>query len=117
MAVVYQATDPGMGTVTYRDRKRVWWLLSVVWPLIPFLGMAAHTLTGYQVALGLPLVISYVFMPILDYWLGEDENNPPEAAVPGLEADRYYRVLTWAVVPLHFVALIGCAWWVGTHDL
>jgi alkane 1-monooxygenase len=26
-------------------------------------------------------------------------------------------VLTWLTVPLHFVALIGCAWWVGTHEL
>jgi alkane 1-monooxygenase len=29
----------------------------------------------------------------------------------------YYRWLTWATVPLHFVALIGCAWWVGTQAL
>ena len=44
-------------------------------------------------------------------------SNPPEAVVPRLEADRYYRWLTWATVPLHFVALIGCAWWAGTQDL
>jgi len=37
--------------------------------------------------------------------------------VPQLEADPYYRRLTWAVVPLHFAALIGGAWWVGTNDL
>ena len=37
--------------------------------------------------------------------------------VPQLEADRYYRWLTYAVVPLHFVALIGCAVWAGTQDL
>ncbi len=49
--------------------------------------------------------------------IGEDENNPPEAVVPQLEQDRYYRWLTWATVPLHFVALIGCAWWVGTQPL
>ena len=56
-------------------------------------------------------------MPLLDSLIGEDENNPPEAVVPQLEADRYYRWLTWATVPLHFVALIGCAWWVGTQSL
>lgn len=101
----------------YRDRKRWWWLLSIVYPLLPFAGMAAHSLSGYQIALGLPLVVSYGLMPLLDYLIGEDENNPPEAAVPRLEEDRYYRWLTWATVPLHFVALIGCAWWVGTHAL
>jgi len=117
MAQVYVADDPQLGRVSYRDRKRAWWLLSVVYPLLPFTGMALHTWTGAQIALGLPLLISYGLMPLLDYLLGEDENNPPEAVVPQLEQDRYYRWLTWATVPLHFVALIGCAWWVGTHDL
>ena len=117
MARVYAAEHPQQGQVTYRDRKRFWWSLSVVYPLMPFVGMAAHAWTGEQIALGLPLLISYGLMPLLDFFIGEDGNNPPEAVVPQLEDDRYYRSLTWVTVPLHFVALIGCAWWVGTHDL
>jgi alkane 1-monooxygenase len=117
MALIYAADDPQLGRVTYRDRKRAWWLLSVVYPLLPFTGMAAHAASGQQIGLALPLLISYGLMPLLDALIGEDENNPPEAVVPQLEEDRYYRWLTWATVPLHFVALIGCAWWVGTHDL
>jgi alkane 1-monooxygenase len=116
-AKVYVADDPQLGRVTYRDRKRFWWSLSVVYPLLPFTGMAAQAWTGWQLALGLPLVISYGLMPLLDYLIGEDGNNPPEAVVPQLERDRYYRWLTWITVPLHFVALIGCAWWLATHDL
>jgi alkane 1-monooxygenase len=67
--------------------------------------------------LAIPLLISYGLMPLLDALIGEDTNNPPEAVVRQLDADRYYRWLTWATVPLHFVALIGCAWWAGTQDL
>ena len=117
MPHVYSATTADGRPVSYRDRKRAWWLLSVVYPLMPLLGLAAHHLTGAQIALGLPLVISYGLMPLLDALIGEDENNPPEEVVPQLEADRYYRILTWATVPLHYVALIACAWWVGTQDL
>ena len=117
MARVYAADDPQLGRVTYRDRKRAWWLLSVVYPLLPFTGMAAHAASGHEIGLALPLAISYGLMPLLDALIGEDENNPPEAVVPQLEDDRYYRWLTWATVPLHFVALIGCAWWAGTHEL
>ena len=117
MPKVYVADDPQLGRVSYRDRKRAWWSLSVVYPLLPFTGMAAHAASGQQIGLVLPLLISYGLMPLLDALIGEDENNPPEAAVPQLENDRYYRWLTWATVPLHFVALIGCAWWAGTHDL
>jgi alkane 1-monooxygenase len=112
----FLAYDP-IGAVEYNDHKRWAWALSVVYPLLPFLGMAAHHSSGWQIALALPLLISYGLMPLLDALIGEDENNPPEAVVEQLEQDRYYRWLTWATVPLHFIALIGCAWWVGTQDL
>ncbi|WP_284620372.1 alkane 1-monooxygenase [Aquabacterium humicola] len=117
MGPVYAATLQDGTRVEYRDRKRLWWSLSVVWPLIPFTGIAAHHFTGWQAMLALPLVISYGLMPLLDALIGEDTNNPPEAVVPQLEDDRYYRWLTWATVPLHYVALIGCAWWAGTQAL
>jgi alkane 1-monooxygenase len=117
MSVTYVAEVPGEPGIEYVDRKRLGWLLSVVYPLLPFVGMAAHAASGRQIALGLPLLISYGLMPLLDWIIGEDRNNPDERIVPQLEADRYYRRLTWATVPLHFVALVGCAWWVGTHAL
>ncbi|MFO1271210.1 MAG: alkane 1-monooxygenase [Rubrivivax sp.] len=117
MAVTYTATDAQGREVRYRDRKRWAWSLSVVWPLVPLLGLWAHHATGREIALALPLLISYGLMPLLDALIGEDLNNPPEAVVPQLEADRYYRWLTWATVPLHYVALVACAWWAGTHDL
>ena len=53
----------------------------------------------------------------VDFWLGEDERNPPEQIVPQLEDDRYYRYLTFAAVPMFFIALITVAWFVGTHDV
>ena len=117
MGAAYTFTDPSGQAATWRDRKRSWWALSVVYPLIPFLGLWAHHASGAQIALGLPLLISYGLMPMLDALIGEDPNNPPEAVVPQLDADRYYRWLTWATVPLHFIALVGCAWWAGTQDL
>ena len=117
MAPTLHALSATGKPVSYRDRKRAAWMLSVVYPLLPLAGVAAHAASGWQLALGLPLLISYGLMPLLDALIGEDTNNPPEEVVPQLEADRYYRWLTWATVPLHFVALIGCAAWVGTQDL
>jgi alkane 1-monooxygenase len=117
MAHTLHAITSAGQPVSYRDRKRAWWSLSVVFPLLPFVGIAAHAASGWPIALALPLLINYGLLPLLDALLGEDENNPPEEVVPQLEADRYYRWLTWAAVPLHFVALIGCAWWVGTQAM
>lgn len=113
----YAHHAPGQGPLVYVDRRRWLWLGSVVNPLIAFVGIGLHAWTGYEPLLLTPLVIAYGLGPLLDAWLGEDENNPPEAVVPQLEADPYYRVLTWITVPLHFVALAGCAWWAGTQEL
>jgi alkane 1-monooxygenase len=117
MAKIFAATGPDGQRVEYRDRKRWAWSLSVVYPLLPLLGLAAHRASGWQAALALPLLITYGLMPLLDALIGEDPSNPPEEVVPQLEADRYYRWLTWATVPLHYSALVACAWWAGTHDL
>jgi alkane 1-monooxygenase len=117
MAKVYRAVDAQGAEVTYQDRKRAWWLLSAAYPLIPATGVLAHAITGAPVALALPLGILYGLMPLLDFLVGEDPNNPPEEVVPQLEEDPYYRWLTWLAVPLHFVTLLACAWWVGTQAL
>lgn len=117
LAAQYTATTPDGRCITWRDGKRLAWLLSVVYPLVPLLGVALHALTGEPAMLAVPLLIGYGLMPLLDALFGEDLNNPPEEVVPQLEADRYYRWLTWLTVPLYFVTLIVCAWWAGTQAL
>jgi alkane 1-monooxygenase len=91
--------------------------LSLAMPLFPMLGIALYFAYDSQWLLGIPLLFSYVIVPLLDYAFGSDENNPPEEIVPQLEQDRYYRRLTWFTVPMHFIVLIGIAWFVGTQDL
>jgi alkane 1-monooxygenase len=107
----YTATLPDGSTVSYTDRKRWLWAQSVTYPLLPFIGIGLHAWTGNELMLLVPLAFSYLVAPVADWLLGEDTNNPPEAVVRQLEEDRYYRVLTYITVPLHFVSLIGAAWW------
>ncbi len=103
--------------IFYLDRKRWLWLLSVLYPLQLFVGIGLHALTGTEAWLLLPVALTYIGGPLLDSLVGEDENNPPEEVVLELERDPYYRWLTYAVVPLHLVALYGAAWWAGTQSL
>lgn len=117
LSATYTATDADGRTVSWRDGKRLAWLLSVVYPLVPLLGVALHAYTGEPIMLAVPLLIGYGLMPLLDALIGEDRNNPPEAVVAQLEADRYYRWLTWLTVPLYFGTLLICAWWAGTQAL
>jgi len=113
----YTLDDPQLGTVSYVDRKRYLWMLSVLFPLIPLVGMGLVLWSGRQWMLWLPLLFVYGVIPLLDYLFPNDRSNPPEQIVPQLEADLYYRVLNYLTVPLHFVVLICGAWFVATQDL
>ncbi|MGI9233585.1 MAG: alkane 1-monooxygenase [Woeseiaceae bacterium] len=103
--------------VHYVDRKRWLWLLSVAYPLQPFIAVWLHFRTGNELWFLLPLFSNYVVAPLLDWAIGEDNNNPPEEVVMQLDQDRYYRRLTYIVVPLHFVTLLGSAWYALTQPL
>jgi alkane 1-monooxygenase len=117
MSTTYIVNHPEQGQIEYTDRKRYLWMLSLAMPLFPLLGIALYFAYDSQWTLGIPLLFGYVIVPLLDYAFGSDENNPPEEIVPQLEQDRYYRLLTWFTVPMHFIVLIGIAWFVGTQDL
>ncbi len=101
----------------YRDRKRYAWLLSLLVPATVLIGPALMLASGDVRALWIPAIFFYVVAPLLDWLLGEDLSNPPESAVPALDADRYYRRITYALVPVLWAAFIFSAWFVATHQL
>jgi alkane 1-monooxygenase len=101
----------------YRDRKRYAWLLSLLVPCLVGLGPALMMLSDNVLALWFPVVFFYVIAPLLDWWMGEDLSNPPESAVPALDADLYYRWVTYALVPVLWGAFIFSAWFVTQYAL
>ena len=104
-------------TEPYRDRKRYAWMFSFLLPASALVGPAAFLITGEAWSLWLPLGIVYGLIPALDWMLGEDLSNPPESAVPALEADRYYRLVTWITVPLVWAVFLYSAWFAVTQPL
>ena len=110
--------EPADGqTIEYVDRKRRLWAMSVFYPLQPLLGIGLHAITGNELWILLLVLLTYGLAPVIDWLLGEDRNNPPEAIVTQLDRDPYYRWLTYIVVPLHYVSLIGAAWYAATQSL
>lgn len=73
--------------------------------------------TGDARMLWIQVAFFYLVVPCIDLLLGEDRSNPPESAVPALEADMYYRWITYLLVPILWIAFVFCAWFVATHDL
>src|SRR5262245_27778044 len=113
----YAIEVPGKGMVVYRDRKRLLWLGSLVYPVLALSGIGLYLLTGYEWTLLTPIIATYGLVPLLDWLMGEDPSNPPEELVPALDADPYYRWLPILTVPLHFGVLIVIAAFAGTQAL
>ncbi len=101
----------------YRDRKRYAWLLSLLVPCSVGIGPAMMVATGNPAALWIPVAFFHLVVPLIDWILGEDLSNPPESAVPALEADRFYRWITFLLVPILWTAFIFSAWFVMHYDL
>ncbi len=105
------------GMVRYRDRKRYLWLLSIAVPALMNAGPLLYLQWHETPVLWLPVAFLYVAMPLADKVFGQDRSNPPENAVPALEADSYYRYITYAVVPVLWITYIFAAWFVSRHAL
>ncbi len=113
----YIATLANGEQIEYVDRKRWFWTLSLAYALLPFGGIILHAITGNEWWFGLPLLLTYAVGPVLDWILGEDENNPPPEVISQLEQDHYYRRLTFIGIPLHFLSFLGAAAYAATQNL
>jgi len=102
----------------YRDHKRPLWLLSLFVPILGLIGFdptpgATNTPSAL---LGLTLLF-YFGIPLLDALIGEDPSNPPESEVPALEADPYYRWITYLLVPVLWASFIAICVFVASQPL
>jgi len=105
-------------TLPYRDRKRPLWLLSLLVPCLGLIGPALYLLVApHDAWLWLPPVFFYFGVPLLDALIGEDPSNPPESEVPALEADPYYRWITYLLVPVLWATFIATTTFVATQPL
>ncbi|MGC4891453.1 alkane 1-monooxygenase [Micromonospora sp. DT227] len=101
-------------TVPWRDPRRPLWPLALLVPALPFSAWSLWHATGSGWAWWLTPAVVFGAIPLVDLMIGDDRANPPEAAVPALQADGYYRWLTYLYLPAQYAALVlCCAVWAG----
>ncbi|MDZ7630344.1 MAG: fatty acid desaturase [Gemmatimonadaceae bacterium] len=76
-------------------------------PLLPWLAIGLHAATGASLWLWLGPIVILGVVPILDLVQGVDQSNPPAEAMAALEADRYYRWVTYLFLPLQYAGFIA----------
>ena len=92
------------------DHKRGHWLLSLTPVILPFVAFGLVSATGINGFWWFGFFFTYGVIVPLELLVGEDPTNPPESAVPALEADPYYKWVVAAFAPLQYAAFVLAAW-------
>ncbi|WP_293387110.1 alkane 1-monooxygenase [Nevskia sp.] len=101
----------------WKDKKRYLWLLGVLVMGLPIYGYGLVQWTGLSLFWWLTPIVVYAVIPFLDRLIGEDNENPPDAAMTPLNADRYYRWAVAAAIPVQYATFIWGTWMAITGDL
>ncbi|WP_225725304.1 alkane 1-monooxygenase [Nocardia sp. JCM 34519.1] len=97
-----------------RDPKRYLWVLGLIAPMSALLPSQLVLRTGLPVFWWIGPIIIFVIIPVLDWVVGEDGNNPRDEDYELLSNDRYYRWCTYMFLPVQLIGLlIACAMWAG----
>ncbi len=101
----------------YKDKKKYLWLLSTLLPLVSISGIGLYQLSNEAWTLFTPLIFIYVVIPFLDWIFAEDPSNPPEEIVPKLEKQKYYKWVTYLMLPIYLFSLFYVVTYLINHDL
>jgi len=99
------------------DGKRALWLLSPALPVLALIGLGLFQSTGFMIFAWSGPLILYGVIPLLDWLIGEDRNNPPESAVAQLEGDLYYRIVVYCYLPSQYAVTIWGAWLAASGEV
>lgn len=98
----------------WRDPKRYLWLLGLVVPSLVVFSWLAVLASGLGIFWWSGPILTFIIIPVLDFIVGADAENPPDSALAHLENDLFYRWATYLYLPIQHLSLILACWlWVG----
>ncbi|MFE1595906.1 alkane 1-monooxygenase [Nocardia sp. NPDC058705] len=96
----------------FRDPKRYLWALGLITPACTLLPSQLVYHTKAEVLWWIGPVIVLIAVPVVDWIVGEDGNNPRDEDYEALSADRYYRWCTYLFLPIQLAGLaVACFMW------
>lgn len=101
--------------VTYKDNKKYLWPLASVLGVLPVISVLWYLETLHPLTLWLTPLFFYGLVPIIEVLGGEDTNNPPREAIPGLRDDPFYRWSAYMGLPLVYLSWVVGAWFIATQ--
>lgn len=107
----------GVAQRPWVDRKRYLWMIALVMPTLTFWAIGLNAVTGWSIWLWLGPIVILGVVPVIDLLTGIDDSNPPDEVIRALEADRYYRWITYAFLPLQYAGFVLAMWVIARGDL
>jgi alkane 1-monooxygenase len=107
----------GVAQRPWADRKRYLWMIALVMPTLTFWAIGLNAVTGWSIWLWLGPIVILGVVPVIDLLTGIDDSNPPDEVIRALEADRYYRWITYAFLPLQYAGFVLAMWVIARGDL
>lgn len=116
--MAFTGTDHDGNHVSYTDHKRYWYLFAYIAPLV-YLGSfwAYFALGNNALTTLIPLIYLFGIVPLIDMVVGEDVHNPPEAVMPAMMKDNFYRFSIYPHILNIFIVFAVTVWFVGTQSL
>ena len=109
-------TVPAGSTEQWRDPKRYLWLIGLVVPSLFFVAYGGWQLTGFGGFFWIGPLVILVIVPAIDLFAGLDRSNPPDDVIEALEADRYYRWITYAFLPIQYIGFVSAMYLIARGD-
>ena len=110
-------TVSASSTQSWRDSKRYLWLVAITMPALLFIAIGMYSLTNWSAWFWIGPIFILGIVPIIDFMSGRDVRNPPTDLIAKLEADRYYRILTYAYLPLQYAGFAASFYVIANWDL
>ena len=96
--------------------KRHLWLVSVLYPTMPLLGLGLVIATGQAAWVWLTALMVYVLVPFLDHLIGDDEKDLLGLMEDEATQSTFYRWMVHALLPLIYLTWLIGAWAAVTMD-
>ena len=117
MSDILTGTIPEGSTEQWHDKKRYLWLIGLVVPSLAFVAFFVWQATGFTPIMWLGPVIILVVVPLIDLVSGLDSSNPPDEVIEALEADKYYRWITYLFLPIQYAGFLIAMYLIATGHL
>ena len=98
-------------------RKRHLWLVSLLFPATPLLGITLTELTGNPYMMFAPVALFYLIIPLLELVVGDDQHDLLGLMEEEAALSTFYRYMVHALLPLIYITWLLGAAYAATQNL